>query len=621
MQYNNENYDINAIETLSFKDGVRKRIGMYLGSADMQGVYQAIQEIISNSIDEYYMGYGNVINIKIDEKNNLVTVEDEGRGIPFGIKEDGSNVLIDIFSKPHTGGKFNDKTYKAVAGLNGIGAKATCLSSLSFSVKSYRKNKVAYASWKKGNFIEYSESGNSTKEYFGTSISFIPDPEVFKDEPIKISFKYICEICKNLSYLTKNLTFKLTNGEENIEYCAKNGLLDLLKEKINNPISKPIYIFKKIEDCEIEIAFQWTKDKSLEYCFTNGLINIEGGSPVTGFKTSLTRNLNKILNTEFTGEIIRTGLNFAISCKVPNPSFANQTKTKINNPELRGYADQACSEILKTLTNKELENIKQFLEQEEKAFNAAKKARETVRKSPLKKNKLKTTLPGKLADCSSKDPLECELYLIEGDSAAGTVKGARDPQYQAVLPLRGKVINTQKADFNKIIANKEIQDMITAIGTDILQNFNINNLKYDKIIMCSDADVDGSHIRILLLTFFLNFMPELIKQGKVYAAMPPLYTIGYKNNIYYALDDEELNNFLLQHPNGEKNIQYLKGLGEMSAASFSDTVMNKEKRNLKQITMEDANLAMEMFNKLMGKDVQFRKEFLEKNATYATLDV
>lgn len=617
-----KHYGIDAIETLSFKEGVRRRIGMYLGSADMQGVYQAFQEIISNSIDEYYMGYGN--HIKVFLENGVITVEDEGRGIPFGTKEDGTNVMESIFSTAHTGGKFSEKTYQAVAGLNGIGAKATCLSAKRFHAISYREGKQAEISFEEGNKIFYEENVNKTKKKNGTIISFVPDETVFKDEPVKISFKHMCDMCKNLSFLTKGLRFTLTNivnGKENVvEYCAENGLLDLINEQVKKPVSAPIYINKKIDNTEIEIAMQWTQEDSKEYCFTNGLLNIEGGTSVTGLKTSLTRNLNKTLGTDFSGEIIRSGLIFAISCKVPNPSFANQVKSKVNNPELRSYSDQVCAEAIKTITKKELEIIKKYLEKEEKAANAAKKARETVRKTPMQKGGLKTLLAGKLADCSEKDRSKCELILCEGLSAMGTIKAARDPKTQAVLPLRGKVLNTAKTELSKCLQNQEILDMISSIGVGYKDNIDLSKRRYDKIIIATDADIDGAHIRILLLTFFLHFMPELIEEGYVYAALPPLYVISYKNEIYYASDDNELNKFMEEHPSGEKNVTYLKGLGEMSAEAFSDTVLNPNKRQLKRICLDDAADAHKWFEALMGKDVEPRKEFLVNFGHMANID-
>ena len=611
-------YGINDIETLSFKEGVRRRIGMYLGSADMQGVYQAFQEIVSNSIDEYYMGYGN--HIKIELKDNSIIVEDEGRGIPFGTKEDGTNVMVSIFSTPHTGGKFSEKTYQAVAGLNGIGAKATCLSATFFEAASYRDNKMAIVKFAKGDIVSYKEVENKTSKKNGTIIKFESDPEVFKDEPIKIDFKHLCEMCKNLSFLTKGLKFTLKNEDKIVEYCAENGLLDLIKEQVKNPVSAPIYMNKKIDKVEIEIAMQWTLEESKEYCFTNGLFNIEGGTSVTGFKTSLTRNLNKILNTDFSGDIIRSGLVFAISCKVPNPSFANQVKSKVNNPELRSYADQVCAEGIKNISKKELEIIKKYIEKEEKAAKAAKKARETIRKTPMQKGGLKTLLAGKLADCSEKDRSKCELILCEGLSAMGTIKAARDPKTQAILPLRGKVLNTAKTEVSKCLQNQEILDMISSIGVGYKENIDLSKRRYEKIIIATDADVDGAHIRILLLTFFLKFMPELIAEGYVYAALPPLYVISYKNEIYYAADDKELDDFIKKHPTGEKNITYLKGLGEMGAEAFSDTVLNPEKRQLKRICLEDLTNANKWFEDLMGKEVEPRKEFLIHCGHMANLD-
>lgn len=375
------NYGINDIESLSFKDGVRKRIAMYLGSADMQGVYNAIQEIISNSIDEYYMGYGNKIKIKL-EPNNLITITDEGRGTPFGIKKDGSNVLVDIFSRPHTGGKFSDKVYNSVAGLNGIGAKATCLSSLYFNVNVVRDGYHATATWKKGELVDYKESKWSNKQDHGTSIQFIPDPEVYNLEPIIINFDVLCKKCKNLSYLTKGLIFELETEDTKIVYCAQNGLLDLINDNVKNPIHKtPVYFEMEDNQNKIEIAFQWTKDKEKYFVFTNGLENIEGGTSLTGMKTAFTTFMKKQFKGEFDGDIARTGLVYAVSCKTPNPSFANQTKTKINNPELRGLAQRATGQALKDFSNKnknEFNLVIDFLTKEKKAEAAAERARQAI---------------------------------------------------------------------------------------------------------------------------------------------------------------------------------------------------------------------------------------------------
>ena len=422
---NIKDYGINDIETLSFKDGVRQRIAMYLGSADMQGVYNAIQEIISNSIDEYYMGFGNKIEIGL-KADGMITITDHGRGIPFGIKEDGSNTLVDIFSKPHTGGKFNDKVYNSVAGLNGIGAKATCLSSLRFAVSVAREFKNAVAIWEKGNLISYEEK-NLTTEQYGTSIQFMLDPEVYNLEPIKISFDTLCERCKNLSYLTKGLLFDLkyidNNGDEiNKIYCAKDGLLDLIKDNVTNPIhNKPIYFELEEDNLKAEVAMQWTKDKEKSFVFTNGLEQSEGGTSLTGVKTAITNFMKKQFKDGFSGDMARTGLVFAVACKIPNPSFANQTKTKINNPELRGLSQRAAGQALQEFSTKrpnELKQIVDFLAKEKKAEAAAERARRQIleaTKDVERNQKKKVFASDKLKDAEFLGQ-DSVLLIVEGET-------------------------------------------------------------------------------------------------------------------------------------------------------------------------------------------------------------
>ena len=380
-----QNYTINDIETLSFKDGVRQRIAMYLGSADMQGVYNAIQEIISNSIDEYYMGYGNKIEISLTNTpdGDMLTIMDFARGIPFGVKADGSNVLVDIFSKPHTGGKFNDKVYNSVAGLNGIGAKATCLSSLYFKASVIRDGKQALAEWKKGILTNYVEEYYSGPCKSGTCIQFIPDPKVYNLEPIKVDFNVLCARCKNLSYLTKGLTFDLHDpSNKHVVYCAKNGLLDLIKDNADKAIhAMPAYHIIKEGNVECEVALMWTKGKEKSFTFTNGLCQSEGGTSLTGVKTAITNFVKKQFKGEFDGDLARAGLVYAVSCKVPNPSFANQTKTKINNPELRGIAQRATGIALDTFMNRRPNDFKAVMDAlatERKAEQAAERARRTV---------------------------------------------------------------------------------------------------------------------------------------------------------------------------------------------------------------------------------------------------
>lgn len=487
-------YGINDIETLSFKDGVRKRIAMYLGSADMQGVYNGIQEIISNSIDEYYMGYGNKIVICL-EPENKISIIDQGRGVPFGIKEDGSNVLVDIFSRPHTGGKFNSKVYNSVAGINGIGAKATCLSSKYFYVRVVRDNKIAEARWEKGNLINYNEKENPNTEILsGTYIEFSPDEEVFNLEPIEISFEKICEKCKNLSYLTKGLTFEINFKDKKIIYCAKNGLLDLIKDNAKNPINKiPCYYSFKEENNEVEVAFQWTTDSEKSFTFTNGIENIEGGTSLTGVKTAITNYLKKSFKDNFNGEIVRNGLVYAISCKTPNPSFANQTKTKINNPELRGLAQKATTTALSIYEEKfpkDFAKIIEFVNKENKISIAAQKARAKIMNTSKEidhTQSLKAFSTDKLKDAEFLGQNSI-LLVVEGDSAIGGLTQARDYKKYGVLGLRGKILNCLKSE-EKIYDNDVIKLLLKASGINPLK-YDGNKLRYGKIAICTDADSD-----------------------------------------------------------------------------------------------------------------------------------
>ena len=489
-----KDYGINEIETLSFKDGVRQRIAMYLGSADMQGVYNAIQEIISNSIDEYYMGFGNKINISLGP-DNIIVITDEGRGIPFGIKEDGSNVLVDIFPRPHTGGKFNDKVYNSVAGLNGIGAKATCLSSLKFNVSVVRDGRHATASWEKGNLIDYKEEDWTDKQQHGTSIQFSPDPEVYNLEPIKIDFNVLCEKCKNLSYLTKGLTFELEDEDKKVVYCAKRGLLDLIKDNVKNPINKtPVYFEMEEGENKVEIALQWTKDKEKNFTFTNGLENIEGGTSLTGMKTAITTFMKKQFKGEFNGDVARTGLVYAVSCKTPNPSFANQTKTKINNPELRGLTQRATNQALFDFSvrrQEEFDKVIDFLVKERKAEMAAERARKKfleAGKDVEKNQKRKVFASDKLKDAEFLGQNSI-LTIVEGNSAMGGLSRARDYTKYGLFAIRGKLLNCLSNPEEKIFQNEEIKILLSALNI-VPGKYDSKKLRYGKLAICTDADSD-----------------------------------------------------------------------------------------------------------------------------------
>ena len=543
-----QNYTINDIETLSFKDGVRQRIAMYLGSADMQGVYNAIQEIISNSIDEYYMGYGNKIEIGLggDSLGPIITVTDHARGIPFGVKPDGSNVLVDIFSKPHTGGKFNDKVYNSVAGLNGIGAKATCLSSLRFAVSVVREGRHAIAKWEKGILTSYEEKDYHDKKATGTSIQFTPDPTVYNLEPIKVDFDVLCARCKNLSYLTKGLTFDLLGPDnKHVVYCAKNGLLDLIKDNAEKAIhSTPAYHTIIEGNVECEVALMWTKGKERSFTFTNGLCQSEGGTSLTGVKTAITNFIKKQFKGEFDGDLARAGLVYAVSCKVPNPSFANQTKTKINNPELRGIAQRATGIALDIFMNRRPNDFKAVMDAlatERKAEQAAERARRAVLEKVKevnnagKKGMIDVT---KLADAENLGE-NAVLLLVEGKSAGGAMQIARDPKKYGILKLRGKIINALSNDMDKVLANEEVTLFLKATGINI-SNYRESKLRYGKVAICVDADDDGMHIACLIMALLYKFAPEFLKEGRLHWLHAPLYKITSGKTVHYYYTEEQV---------------------------------------------------------------------------------
>lgn len=541
-----QNYTINDIESLSFVDGVRQRIAMYLGSADMQGVYNAIQEIISNSIDEYYMGYGNKIEIGLTRtsEGDMITITDHGRGIPFGIKPDGSNVLVDIFSRAHTGGKFNDKVYNSVAGLNGIGAKATCLSSLKFAVSVGRDGKNAHATWEKGQLTKYEE--RPYKGDTGTSIQFIPDPAVYNLEPINVDFKVLCERCKNLSYLTKGLTFDLYGpNKEHVVYCAKGGLLDLIKDNAEKAIhTNPAYHIIKEGNIECEVALMWTKGKEHSFTFTNGLCQSEGGTSLTGVKTAITNFVKKQFKGEFDGDLARAGLIYAVSCKIPNPSFANQTKTKINNPELRGIAQRATGTALETFMTRRPNDFKAVIDAlatERKAEQAAERARRAVLEKVKEVNnagKKGMIDVDKLADAENLGE-NAVLLLVEGKSAGGAMQRVRDPKKYGILKLRGKIINALSNDTDRVLANEEVTLFLKATGINI-SNYHESKFRYGKVAICVDADDDGMHIACLIMALLYKFAPEFLKEGRLYWLHAPLFKVTSGKTAQYFYTEEQV---------------------------------------------------------------------------------
>jgi DNA gyrase subunit B len=618
-----QNYTINDIETLSFKDGVRQRIAMYLGSADMQGVYNAIQEIISNSIDEYYMGYGNKIEISLTHTTDgdMITIMDFARGIPFGVKPDGSNVLVDIFSRPHTGGKFNDKVYNSVAGLNGIGAKATCLSSLYFKASVIRDGKQALAEWKKGILTNYVEEYYSGPCKSGTCIQFIPDPEVYNLEPIAVDFDVLCGRCKNLSYLTKGLTFKLLhhNGKQDIcqTYCAKNGLLDLIKDNAEKAIhATPAYYTMKEGNIECEVALIWTKGKEKSFTFTNGLCQSEGGTSLTGVKTAITNFVKKQFKGEFDGDLARAGLVYAVSCKIPNPSFANQTKTKINNPELRGIAQRVAGNALETFMNSRPNDFRAVMEAlatERKAEQAAERARRAV----LEKVKEVTNAGkkgmidvDKLADAENLGE-DAVLLLVEGKSAGGAMQRVRDPKKYGILKLRGKIINALSNDMDRVLANEEVTLFLKATGINI-SNYRESKFRYGKVAICVDADDDGMHIACLIMALLYKFAPEFLREGRLYWLHAPLFKVSSGKTTKYFYTEEQVKSAKMSGTQSR-----FKGLGEMKDEDAR--CMFDSNQWMEQLTWDDSVAGL--IEGLMGDDSQPKKDFVFSRINFEDIEV
>lgn len=487
-------YTANDIETLEFREAIRARIEMYMGSADNQGVLQCAREIISNSIDEATMGYGDHIVVELF-KDNLLRISDEGRGCPFGKREDGTEALEAIFMTAHSGGKFNEKTYRSVIGMNGIGGKGVALSSSYFKVESYRDGEKATLILREGLKESFNiESADPKKR--GTIIEFIPSPEVYKLEKIIVEFEDLKKMCFDWSFLNKGVTFSLVNhnAKEKVKYLSKNGLIDLLGYTVKNPIHpNPIYYEVSHGEINLEIALQWTKGYERSFVFTNGLHNVEGGTSLTGLRTAITRTINKEFKKSFTGEMARTGLVYAVSAKIPNPSFANQTKTKINNPELRSSADRAFCDafsIFKAKYPKDLEQIEEFLGKEEKAEKAAQKARDAIlnyTKEEQAAKKKKVLMADKLKDAEflGEDSI---LLIVEGDSAGASMAVGRDTTKYGILPIKGKMLNCLSHEIDECLENEEVKALLLALGCDIGDRYNSKKLRYGRVAICVDSD-------------------------------------------------------------------------------------------------------------------------------------
>ena len=620
-------YDINSIESLSFREGVRKRIQMYLGSDDIEGTYQALKEIINNSTDEALAGYGKKIEIEVDESSNSIIVRDFGRGVPFGIREDGENVLVSIYTKSHTGGKFSNDSYKNASGLNGIGGSCVCLSSKQFQVKSFRNGIMASASFVKGELSFYTEV--PTTKPNGTEVLFIPDPEVFCNGEIGFSYERICEDIKAISYLYSGITFvvtgKLIDGvKDRVEFCAKNGITDFIKDNAYKPLHKHIITASSSnEEDSVEIAFQWGAGKERSYVFVNGLLCPEGGTPITGARTSITKVLNSLANAKFDGDKIREGLFFVMNCKVANPSFANQTKSKINNPSLRTLTSNAFTTAIKQMYsdyNDEFNTVVALLRKIEKADEAAERARNAIlgqeRKEAAAKRR-KVQMPDKFKDCE-KHGEDSLLIICEGNSALAGLMPARDVNTEALYAVRGKVKNLLKHPLEECLENQEISDIICALGCGIQEKYNPKKLNYGKVAIAVDADVDGKNIMCLIATMFSVLMPQFIEEGRLCWLQAPLYRLTKGNQRVFAYNDKELAELRQKYPTWEQGRN--KGLGEMTAEDMELSMMNKENRHLEVLKISDFDSAMESLNILMGAGrVKERREFLFENVDFGTL--
>ena len=636
----NHEYGADQIQILEGLEAVRKRPGMYIGSTSLRGLHHLVYEIVDNAIDEALAGFCNTIDVTINEDNSI-TVIDNGRGIPVGINHKSGKPAVEVvFTILHAGGKFGGGGYKVSGGLHGVGASVVNALSEWLEVTIYKEGKVYNQRYERGHVCyPLKVIGECEKEKSGTMVTFLPDKQIFEDTVF--DYDTLKQRLREMAFLTKNVKIILRDKREGQEmektFHYEGGIKEFVTylNKGKTPLYPDIiYCEGTRDDVYVEVSMQHN-DSYTEgsYSFVNNITTPEGGTHLTGFKNALTKTfnayarLNKLIkeNETLSGEDIREGLTAIVSIKIGEPQFEGQTKQKLGNSEARGAVDSIVSEQLMIYLEQHPQVAKIILEKSilaQRAREAARKARElTRRKSALDG----LSLPGKLADCSDKDPKNCEIYIVEGDSAGGSAKTARTRATQAILPLRGKILNVEKARLDRIYSNAEINAMITAFGTGIHDDFDISKLRYHKIIIMTDADVDGAHISTLLLTFIYRFMPELIKQGHVYLAQPPLYKLEKNKKVWYAYSDEELDQILQEVGRDQNNkIQRYKGLGEMDAEQLWETTMDPEKRILLRVNMdEDSTSELDLtFTTLMGDQVEPRREFIEENAKYAkNLDI
>ena len=634
-----QEYGADQIQILEGLEAVRKRPGMYIGSTSSKGLHHLVYEIVDNAVDEALAGFCNTVEVYINEDNSI-TVRDNGRGIPVGInKKKGIPAVEVVFTILHAGGKFSGGGYKVSGGLHGVGASVVNALSTWLEVDIFHEGKIYRQRYERGKVMyPLKVVGDTDKR--GTEVRFLPDPTIF--EETVFDFAVLKQRLREMAFLTKDLKIVLTDRrpeeEVSMTFHYEGGIreyVEYLNKSKEVLYSEVIYCEGKKGDVFVEVALQHNDSYNEGvYSFVNNITTPEGGTHLAGFRSALTKTFNdyarknKLLKDNeqnLTGDDIREGLVAIVSIKIPEPQFEGQTKQKLGNSEARGAVDSVVSEQLTYFLEQNPNVAKMICEKAvlaQRAREAARKARDlTRRKSALDG----MSLPGKLADCSDKDPKNCEIYIVEGDSAGGSAKTARSRATQAILPLRGKILNVEKSRLDKILVNNEIRAMITAFGTGIHEDFDITKLRYNKIIIMTDADVDGAHIATLLLTFLYRFMPELIKEGHVYLAQPPLYKVEKNKKVWYAYSDEELNTILTDiGRDGNNKIQRYKGLGEMDASQLWETTMDPEKRILLRVNMDDdAASELDMtFDTLMGDRVEPRREFIEANAKYVqNLDI
>ena len=623
----NGSYDSSTIQVLEGLEPVRKRPGMYIGSTDEHGLHHLVTEVVDNSVDEALAGYCDKILVEIT-RDGAVSVTDNGRGIPVEIhaKEKVSTVEV-VLTKLHAGGKFGGGGYKVSGGLHGVGV--SCVNALSewLDVEVYRNNKIYRQRYNRGVPMKpLAEAGKTDKT--GTKITFFPDNEIF--ETIEFSYETMKTRLREVAYLNKGLEIELVDNRKGREardsFRFDGGIkdfVDYLNRNKETMFSEVIYGEKKFKDSEVEYAIQYNDGyNELIYSYANNINTEEGGTHLVGFKNALTKVINDYAHAQklikddekLAGEDVREGITAVLSVKLTDPQFEGQTKTKLGNSGMRLQVEKAVTDAFGTYLEENPKEAKDLVMKTitaQRARDAARNARDLTRRKGIFET---ASLPGKLADCTNRDPANCEIFIVEGDSAGGTAKQGRDRRFQAIMPLRGKILNVEKARLNHVLENAEIKSMITAFGCGIGDEFDESNLRYDKIICMTDADVDGSHIRILLLTFFFRFMRPLIERGHVYAALPPLYKVSKGKKEEYCYNEKEREDALDRLGRKGCDIQRYKGLGEMNAEQLWYTTMSPEHRSLKRITMDDAFEADEIFSVLMGDMPELRRQFIEQNA-------